>query len=186
MDTVAIAGVAVLVLLLLGALLLYNGMVRARNTVDEAWSGVDVQLRRRHDLVPNLVEVVKGYAAHESSLLTQVTAERDAARAASDAQAASPAETALAGDMRALLALAEAYPNLRASKNFSELQSELASIENNIVAARNIYNGNVRRYNDKIQSIPGVLIAGPAGFAQRAMFIAEESDRQPVRATLVL
>jgi LemA protein len=185
-DAVAITGVAVLALLLLGALLLYNSLIRARNMVDEAWSGVDVQLRRRHDLVPNLVAAVKGYAAHEATLMTHIAADRAAALAATDATTASLPESALAGHVRALLALAESYPDLKASRNFADLQSELASVENNIAAARRIYNGNVRSYNDKIQSIPGILIAGPTGFAPRTMFIADESDRQPVTATLTL
>ncbi len=171
-------GVAALGLLLLVGVVTYNTIVRASNKVDEGWSDVDVQLRRRHDLVPNLVETVRAYAAHEATLLTAATADRDAARRATGAAEASPAESALTEHVGGLMALAEAYPDLKASENFSDLQLELADVENEIAAARNIYNANVRRYNNKVQAFPTLVLAKPAGFSPRPMFTADPQDRQ--------
>lgn len=169
--------IAVLVFEAFAVLLIYNGLVRARNMVDESWSGVDVQLTRRQNLVPNLIEAVRGYAQHEGALLNRVAEERTAALAAQGAEQATPPETALTQDIGRLLALAEAYPDLKASANFIELQEELVNLENQIVAARNIFNGNVRSYNDKVQAFPGLLVSRPAGFRPRAMFMARDEDR---------
>lgn len=170
---VAIGGVAVL---LLGLILLYNGLVRARNTVDESWSGVDVQLKRRHDLVGNLIESVKGYAAHERGVLQATTDARAAAVSAGGPTQAARAEAALVGPVGALLAVAEAYPDLKASENFMKLQHELSDLETQIAASRRIYNGNARAYNDRIQSFPGVAVAGPFGFRAREYFEIEPAE----------
>jgi LemA protein len=156
-------------------------MVRARNKVDEAWSGIDVQLKRRHDLVPNLVEAVKGYAAHEAGVFAAVTEARAKAMSA-QAQgpaAAGAAENVLSGALGRLFAIAEAYPELRATENFQQLQGELTNLESEIAASRRLYNGNVQTYNSKIQTFPGVALAGPFGFSKREFFeIEDEADRE--------
>ncbi|MDO8795347.1 MAG: LemA family protein [Vicinamibacterales bacterium] len=176
---IAIGTVAVL---LLSLILLYNGLVRARNTVDESWSGVDVQLKRRHDLVGNLIESVKGYAAHERATLQAVTDARAAAVLAGGPAGAARAEAALDGPVGALMAIAEAYPDLKASENFMQLQNELSDLETQIAASRRIYNGNVRAYNDRIQSFPGMLVARPFGFSAREYF---EIDAAEIAAPVV-
>jgi LemA protein len=162
-----------LALIALWVVLVYNGLVRSRNKVDEAWSGIDVQLKRRHDLVPNLVETVKGYAAHERETLENVTQARAAAAEASDPGAVVRAEARLTGALGAINALAEAYPALRAAENFQRLQAELAGIEDEIQAARRIYNSNVQHYNTRAQQFPTLLIAGPLSFAPREFFEVE-------------
>lgn len=144
-------------LLVLYALALYNGAVKAKNEASEAWSGVDVQLRRRRDLVPNLVASVQAYATHEASVLQTVTETRAlAASAASGGPAvAAPAENHLTGALRGLFVVVERYPQLKADQNFMQLQRELVNIENNVTAARAIYNSNARRFNDRILTFPG-------------------------------
>lgn len=175
MNALYIAAGAV-VFLLLCLVLIYNGLVRARNTVDESWSGVDVQLKRRHDLVGNLIESVKGYAAHERAALQATADARGAAMAGGGPARAARAEAALDGPVRALLAIAEAYPDLKASENFLQLQDELTNLETQIAASRSIYNGNVRAYNDRIQSFPGLLVAGPFGFSSREYFEIDAAE----------
>lgn len=160
-------------LLILTPILIYNGLVRARNTVDESWSGIDVQLKRRHDLVGNLIETVKGYATHEREALQNATEARAGAVAASGPMAAARAEQALTAPVGRLFAVAEAYPDLKASENFRQLQTELSALEDDIAASRSIYNGNARIYNDRIQSFPGLLVAKPFGFAAREYFELE-------------
>ena len=160
-------------LIALWVVLVYNGLVRSRNKVDEAWSGIDVQLGRRHDLVPNLVETVKGYAAHERETLESVTQARAAAAEASEPGAVERAEARLTGALGAVNALAEAYPALRAAENFQRLQAELAGIEDEIQAARRIYNSNVQHYNTRTQQFPTLLVAGPLSFTPRAFFEVE-------------
>ena len=157
----------------------FNSLVRARQMANEAWSGIDVQLKRRSDLVPNLVEAVKGYAAHERGVLQQVTDLRAAARAlpAGDVAARAQAEGALSGALGKLLALAENYPDLKASGNFLELQRQLSDLENELQMARRYYNGAARNLNVLVQSFPSNLIAGLAGFAQRDYFEAADGDR---------
>jgi LemA protein len=170
--------VAVVLVVALVLVVIFNGMVRGRNMVDEAWSGIDVQLKRRHDLVPNLVATVEGYVEHERELLGEITRARTAAMSASGPLQAGEAESRLGGALGRLFAVAEAYPQLRASENFQQLQAELANTENQIAAARRIYNGNVRSYNTRIQTIPGVLLAGAFGFAPREYFeIADDAER---------
>jgi LemA protein len=178
---IIIAVVVVLALILVG---IYNGMVRARNRVDEAWSGIDVQLKRRHDLIPNLVETVKGYAAHEKEVfeaVTQARANAMSAQAAGPAGAAqvAQAEGALTGALGRLFAVAEAYPALRATENFQQLQAELTNTEDQIAGARRIYNGNVQDYNTRIQTFPGAALAGPFGFLKREFFeLDAPADRE--------
>ena len=148
----------------------YNGLVHLRNFVDNAWAQIDVQLKRRHDLVPNLIETVKGYMAHERNTLEAITKARtDAMRATGPAEAGH-AEAALSGALRGLMVNVERYPDLKASQNFLALQEELSSTENKISFARQAYNDSVTRYNIKIQTIPANLVAGPAGFTARELF----------------
>ena len=161
-------------------------MVRARNKVDEAWSGIDVQLKRRHDLIPNLVETVKGYATHEQRGLRGGHA---GPRAGDPGPEPGPgeggaAESVLTGALGRLFAVAEAYPQLRAAEGFTELQRELSNTEDQISASRRIYNGNVQSYNTKIQVFPNSLIAGQFGFTPREYFeIEDPADREPVRVS---
>jgi LemA protein len=174
----------IIVLLALILVFAYNGMVKARNKVDESWSGIDVQLKRRHDLIPNLVETVKGYAAHEKEVFENVSAARSAAISAQGPAQQAQAETALTGALGRLFAVAEAYPQLRAAESFTQLQQELANTEDQIAAARRIYNGNVQAYNTKIQVFPNSLLAGPFGFARREFFeIEDPADREPVKVS---
>jgi LemA protein len=153
----------------LWAVMTYNSFVRLRNKVDEAWSGVDVQLKRRHDLVPNLVEAVKGYAAHESDVLTEVTEARAQAMSSFSPNDRPAAEARLSSALDGIRVVAEQYPELRASEGFTRLQAQLAELEDQIQAARRIYNSNVNAYNTVIQMFPSSLIAGNS-FTTRALF----------------
>jgi len=161
---------------------LYNGLVRSRNQVDEAWSDISVQLKRRYDLIPNLVETVKGYAAHESGVFEKVTAARTAAMSAGSMDDKLAKENALSGTLKSLFAVAEAYPDLKANQNFLQLQSDLTDTEDKIQAARRFYNGNVRDYNTKIQQLPGSLFASMFGFTKKDFFGIDENgpEAQPV------
>lgn len=158
---------------------LYNQLVRARNMADESWSGVDVQLRRRRDLIPNLVETVKAYAAHEAQTLQELTEDRVIAESASHAgpAQAAPAENRLTQGLRNIFAVAENYPNLKADANFRQLSQELVNLENNVAGARAIYNGNARSYNDKIQQFPANLFASTLGFRARPYVEAAAKER---------
>ncbi|SRR6266540_3249145 len=153
----------------------YNRLVRRRNLVREGWSGIDVQLKRRTDLIPNLVETVKAYAAHERGVLEEVTAKRASSIAAADVHRQAHAERELQGSLGRLFAVAEAYPGLKADKNFLALQQELAEIEDQLQMARRYYNGTVRNLNISIQSFPNNLIAGVLGFRPEPFF--ELDDR---------
>jgi LemA protein len=173
-----IAGIALVILFVI---ITYNGMIVSRNMVDQAWSGIDVQLKRRHDLIPNLVESVKGYAAHERETFQAVTDARARAMSASGPAASGAAESILGQALGHLFAVAEAYPQLRATENFQQLQTELSNTEDQIAAARRIYNGNVQSYNTRIQVFPNSLIAGMAHFTPREFFeITDATDREPV------
>ena len=152
---------------------IYNGLVSARLRTREAWSAIDVQLQRRASLIPNLVESVKGYAAYERETLKSVTAARGALGAATNPRDAARANDDLSGALRSFFAVAEAYPDLKANERFAQLQADLADTENMIAFARNYYNGAVELYNIKIQSIPGVLLAGLFGFTPAEFFAAE-------------
>ena len=152
--------IAIVVLVAMFAALIYNRLVRLRNKVEEAWAQIDVQLQRRHDLIPNLVNTVKGYAAHEKSTLEEVTAARTAAVAAQGAEAAGKSEEALTAALGRLFALAENYPDLKADQNFRQLQEELSDTEDKVAFARQYYNDNVREWNTRIASVPDNLVAG--------------------------
>jgi LemA protein len=167
--------VVVLAVLALWVIGLYNGLVRGRNACDESWAGIDVELKRRHDLIPNLVETVKGYAGHERGTLEAVIAARSAAVRPHDSPAAQARdENALMAGVRQIFALAERYPDLKANANFGQLQAELAATEDRIQRARRTYNGQVREQNDRIQTFPGSLVAGPFGFSPREFFELDE------------
>ena len=172
--------IAVVVLLVLFGITLYNRFVRLRNRADNAWAQVDVQLRRRYDLIPNLVETVKGYASHERETFERVTQARSAAGAAQTVEEQGQAENMLTSALRQLFAVAEAYPELRANENFQDLQRQLTETEGQIAVSRQIYNDTVLAYNNAVQTFPGVLLAGPFGFAQRAYLEIEEQSRAPV------
>lgn len=159
----------------------YNGLIRLRNHTDEAWSDIDVQLKRRYDLIPNLVSTVQGYATHERQLFEKVTAARTAAMSAQGPAARGQAENMLAGALKSLFAVAEAYPDLKASQNFAKLQDELSDTENKIQAARRFYNGNVRDFNTRLQSFPTNMIGRQLGFKDREFFeIENEAEKKPV------
>jgi LemA protein len=157
-------------LLVIWVVIIYNGLVAMRQRVNQAFADVDVQLKQRHDLVPNLVETVKGYASHERGTLEAVVQARNAAMTAQGPAQMAQAENMLSGALRQLFALSEAYPDLKANQNFQQLQSELADLENKIAAARRFFNNAVQEYNTGIQQFPAVLLAGPAGFTQKEFF----------------
>ncbi len=180
MPTPLILALIVIGVLLLGAGFVYNGLVRRRNRVDSTWADIDVLLRRRHDLVPNLVASVQGYAAHESATLRSVTEARAAAMTASGPAAAGRAESELADGVRTLIADAEAYPDLKASAAFIDLQNKLTATEDGIEHTRQFYNDAVYGYNTAIQTLPGSLIAGPLRFQTREFFQAAATERAPV------
>jgi len=161
--------------------LIQNSIIGSRNRVDEAWSGIDVQLKRRHDLAPNLVETVKGYATHEQQTFTRVTEARAEAMKAGTVEATQGAEAKLSGALADLRAVAEDYPDLRATENFQKLQDDLNEIEDEIQASRRIYNSNVQAYNTKIQIFPNSIVANSGGFTAREFFeIENAADREPV------
>lgn len=171
--------VAVIVaVLVLYVIVVYNGLVRARNQIENSWAQIDVQLKRRLDLIPNLVETVKGYAAHEKSTLEAVINARNAAIAAPDTPAAqAQADNLMTGALRQLFALGEAYPDLKANQNFLALQEELNATENRVAYARQFYNDSVLSYNNRLQVFPTVVIARMFGFDRREYFEAEEGAR---------
>jgi LemA protein len=173
---------AILAAIVIYAIVVFNGLVRQRNMVQEGWSGIDVQLKRRTDLVPNLVEVVKGYAAHERGVLEDVTTSRASSIAAGDVTGQASAERALQGALGRLFAVAEAYPELKANKNFLELQQQLAEIEDQLQMARRYYNGTVRNLNISIQSFPNNLFAGLLGFREQPFFELDDRKEAAARA----
>ncbi|MDR7543430.1 MAG: LemA family protein [Armatimonadota bacterium] len=171
----------IVALVVLYAILLYNRLVVLRNRIDNAWSQIDVQLRRRYDLIPNLVEAVKGYAAHEREVFERVTEARARAIAAGTVREQGQAENMLSQALRSLFAVAENYPQLRTSENFMQLQEELSGTESKIAFARQFYNDTVLRYNNARQAFPAVLVANSLGFGVREYFEMEEEARQPVQ-----
>ena len=173
--------IGIVVALVLGLVLLYNRLVTLRNRVDNAWAQVDVQLKRRYDLIPNLVETVKGYAAHERETFEAVTNARTRAQAAQGPAEQAQAEGILGQALGRLFAVAEDYPELQADENFRQLQEELATTENRIAVSRQVYNDTVLTYNNAIQTVPGLLVAGPLGFAKKEFFEAEEASREAPR-----
>ncbi len=181
MNGFLIAVVVLVVLLIAFIWLTYNRLVRLRNRVEAAWSQIDVQLRRRHDLIPNLVETVKGYAAHERETLEAVTKARQQAVAAEGVEAQAQAENILTQTLRQLFAVAEAYPDLKANENFLALQEELTGTEGRIAFSRQFYNEQTLAYDNARESVPTNIVAGMFNFEPRAYFEAEESSREPVR-----
>ncbi len=172
--------IGIVVVLLLYIILTYNGLVTLRNRVKESWSDIDVQLKRRYDLIPNLVEVVKGYASHEKETLERVITARNVAMSANGAKEKGEAENVLSGALKNLFALSENYPDLKASTNFLELQRELSDTENKIQAARRFYNGNVKDFNTKIETFPANIIANMFNFKANDFFsIADEEKENP-------
>ncbi len=172
--------VAVVGLLLLYAIYEFNRLVRLRVRTENAWSQIDVQLRRRYDLIPNLVEAVKGYAAHEREVFEEVTQARSTAMAASGVQSQAQAENQLSAGIRRLIAVAEAYPQLKANQNFLALQEELTATEGKIAYARQFYNDQVQLLNTKVQTFPSNVIARLGGFQRREFFEIDEPTRGPV------
>ncbi len=174
-----ICGVVVAVLIF--AIALYNSLVQAKILVDEAWSGIDVQLKRRYDLIPNIVETVKGYAKHESSTFEKIAQLRSAAMNTTSIGEKGKIEQELSGTLKSLFAIAEAYPELKANENFIKLQDSLSEIENELQGARRYYNGTVRDFNTKILVFPNNLFASILGFKAREFFAAEESEKANVK-----
>jgi LemA protein len=170
MSTSTLIVLAVIVVVIVWAISIYNGLVAMRQRVNGAFADVDVQLRQRHDLIPNLVETVRGYAAHERGTLDEVVKARNVAVAAQGPAQQAAAENALSGALRQLFALSEAYPDLKANANFQQLQTELADIENKIAAARRFFNNAVQEYNTGIQKFPAALFASAFGFAPKEFF----------------
>jgi LemA protein len=170
MSTSTIIVIAVIVVIVLWAISVYNGLVTMRQRVNQAFADVDVQLRQRHDLVPNLVETVKGYAAHERGTLDEVVKARNAAVAAQGPAQQAAAENMLSGALRQLFALSEAYPDLKANTEFQQLQNELTDLENKIAASRRFFNSAVQEYNTSIQRFPAALFATSFGFTPKDFF----------------
>ncbi len=171
------------ILVILGLVVagMYNGLVKLRNKVENAWAQIDVQLKRRFDLIPNLVETVKGYAAHEKETLDAVITARNVGMNASGPQEQAAADNMLTGALKSVFALSEAYPDLKANQNFLNLQEELTSSEDRISYARQFYNDTVNRYNTKIQTFPSAAVAGMFNFSSREYFEAEGDARGPVK-----
>jgi LemA protein len=174
--------IAVAVIVLGWIIAIYNGLIKLKNRTEEAWSDIDVQLKRRHDLIPNLVNTVKGYAKHEQETFDKVIKARSMAMSAQekgDAKALGEAENVLSGALKTIFALAESYPDLKANENFLELQRELADTENKVQASRRFYNGNVRDLNTKIETFPSNLVANVFSFKKREFFQVEnEAERK--------
>ncbi|QQR77717.1 MAG: LemA family protein [Candidatus Moraniibacteriota bacterium] len=172
----------IVVVLVVWGVAAYNGLVMFKNRAGEAWSDIDVQLKRRYDLIPNLVSTVKGYAAHESGVFQKVTEARSQAMQAGGTVEKAQAENMLSGALKSLFAVAEAYPDLKANQNFLELQRELSDTENKIQASRRFYNGVVMEYNTKIETVPTNIIANMFTFTKREFFeLEEEAAKQPVK-----
>ncbi len=179
MTTTTLILIGAFALVLLFVVGIYNGLVRGRNMVDEAWSGIDVQLKRRHDLIPSLVNTVKGYAAHEREIFDAVLAARTAAMGASGqgADKVSASENQLSGALRSLFALSEAYPELKSNENFLQMQEQLATLEDEIQMARRYYNGQAREQNNRVLTFPTNLLAGMFGFGKVPYFEMSEAEK---------
>jgi LemA protein len=179
---------AILILVILAAgawaMLTFNGLVRLRNQVRTAWADIDVQLKRRHDLIPQLVSAVKGYAGYERGVLTSVTELRSKAMAENSPAQLGPTEAELQKGVVQIFALGEAYPDLKANQNFLQLQRDLVGVEDTLQYARRFYNGAVRDYNTSLERFPGMLVAHAAGFTPHEFFSAEEGDRGAVKVEL--
>lgn len=185
MSTTGWIVIGVIVVLVIWAISIYNGLVAMRQRVNQSFADIDVQLKQRHDLIPNLVETVKGYAAHERGTLEAVVQARNAAMAAPGVEQKVAAENMLTGALRQLFALSEAYPDLKANTNFQQLQSELSDIENKLAAARRFFNNAVQEYNTGIQQFPAALFAGAFGFHPQQFFDLGEQRAQLEQAPSV-
>jgi LemA protein len=185
MSTTAWIVIGIIVAVIAWIIFIYNGLVAMRQRVGQAFGDVDVQLKQRHDLIPNLVETVKGYASHERGTLEEVVKARNAAISAQGPAQQAAAENMLSGALRQLFALSEAYPDLKANANFQQLQAELSDIENKIAAARRFFNNAVQEYNTGIQQFPAALFAGSFGFTQQQFFDLGESRPQLEQAPQV-
>lgn len=174
---IALGVVAVLIVVLV---VIYNSLVRSKVRVDEAWSDISVQLKRRYDLIPNLINTVKGYAAHEREVFTKVTEARSNAMQAQGVQEQAKAENVFQDTLKSLFAVSENYPDLKANQNFQDLQAELVDTEDKIQAARRFYNGSVRDLNIKIKTFPTIIFAGMLGFKEREFFEVDESEAAAV------
>jgi LemA protein len=187
MSTVILVVLGILVVIVIGVLFfgvaIYNGLVQLKVLVDEAWSGIDVQLKRRYDLIPNLVETVKGYASHEKETFEKIAELRSAAMKAEGPEEKGKLEGQLTSTLKTLFAVAENYPELKANQNFLDLQANLSKIEEEIQGARRYYNGAVRDYNTKILVFPNNLFANMLGFTSREFFAAEEEAKQNVKVS---
>jgi LemA protein len=182
--TIVLIVIVVLVVLLgIYAIASYNGLVSLRNRIENAWAQIDVQLKRRYDLIPNLVETVKGYASHERETLDAVITARNAGINASGPAEQAQAENAITGALKSLFALSEAYPDLKANQNFAQLQEELTGTEGRIAYARQFYNDTVYRYNTKIQSFPSNVLANAFKFSEREYFQADDESRGPTQVS---
>ena len=175
-----IIGIVVLAALVLFAIAIYNNLITLKNRVDEAWSDIDVQLKRRYDLIPNLINTVKGYATHEKELLEKITLARTAAMGAGGPAEKQESENVLSGTLKTLFAVSENYPDLKANQNFLELQRELSDTEDKIQASRRFYNGNVRDFNIKIETVPSNIVAGMLNLTKREFFAADEAEKANV------
>src|SRR3990167_63826 len=181
MSVTLIIIVAIIAFTLVYLWLMYNSLVTARVRIKEAWSGIEVQLKRRSSLIPNLIETVKGYAKHEKSVFENVTKARSAMLSAKNPRQAAAAENMLTGALKTLFAVAEDYPDLKASDNFKELQEELSDTETKIAASRQFYNSNVMEYNTKIQVFPSMLIARLFNFQKEEFFEADEAAKEEIK-----
>lgn len=173
--------IAIAMIIVISLIAIFNGLISLRNRTKEAWSDIDVQLRRRYDLIPNLVESVKGYAKHEKGVFEEVTKARTAALAAKNVKAQEKAENMLTSALKSVFAVAENYPSLRASENFQKLQEDLTDTENKIEASRRFYNANVRELNIKIESFPSNIVAKIFGFIKMELFETEGMAKEPVK-----
>ena len=178
-PTIIFGGIVLIVVIYIFAF--YNALVTLRVRIKEAWSGIEVQLKRRSSLIPNLIETVKGYAKHEKSVFENVTKARSAMLSAKNPRQAAAAENMLTGALKTLFAVAEAYPDLKASDNFKELQEELSDTETKIAASRQFYNSNVMEYNTKIQVFPSMLIARLFNFQKEDFFEADEAAKEEIK-----
>ena len=181
METLLLIVAAVIGLVVLFFIIAFNSLVTQRTRIDNSWSQIDVQLKRRFDLIPNLVETVKGYAKHEKELFTDLTKARAATASAGSMAEKAKADNMLSGTLKSLFAVAENYPQLKANENFKMLQEELSGIESKIAYARQFYNDTVLSYNTSIQTVPTNIVAGMFHFVPREFFKAEESERENVK-----
>ena len=181
MTWVIVIIAAIVVLLLLIVVMMFNRLVRLRNRTENSWAQIDVQLRKRHDLIPNLVEAVKGYAAHERQTFEEVTRARTAAQQAQGVEQAAQAENVLTAAIGRLFAVAEQYPQLRATENFQQLQASLSDVEQNIAISRQVYNDTVLSYDNALETVPTNIIAGIFNFRPRVYFETEDATREAPR-----